>query len=143
MELTRDYLRWCERTGRPGDCTLLGRNAARAFALLALAALGNTAPGLAATVPALPGSMQAAVQAETQVGLRLAAVGEVESVAVANRVIQEGRQFTDSETGNTVHVSGDRVVITDERGEIVTQFKNSRANTQSRIQSGKWVPPNE
>ncbi|WP_309892947.1 hypothetical protein [Archangium sp.] len=62
---------------------LMGRKAARAFAMLATAALGNTAPGLAAQVPKLPGSMQAAVQAETQVGIRLAAVGEVEMVAVS------------------------------------------------------------
>ena len=62
---------------------VMGRNAARAFAMLTLAAMGNTAPGLAAQVPKLPGSMQAAVQAETQVGIRLAAVGEVETVAVS------------------------------------------------------------
>ncbi|MGZ3457021.1 MAG: SitA5 family polymorphic toxin [Archangium sp.] len=61
---------------------VMGRNAARAFAMLATAALGNTAPGLAAKVPTLPGAMQAAVQAETQMGIRLAAVGEVETVAV-------------------------------------------------------------
>ncbi|HYO53173.1 hypothetical protein [Archangium sp.] len=61
---------------------VMGRNAARAFAMLAMAAIGNTAPGLAAKVPKLPGAMQAAVQAETQVGIRLAAVGEVEMVAV-------------------------------------------------------------
>nr|WP_257454761.1 hypothetical protein [Archangium lipolyticum] len=61
---------------------LMGRNAARAFAMLAMAAIGNTAPGLAAKVPRLPGSMQAAVQAETQMGIRLAAVGQVETVAV-------------------------------------------------------------
>jgi hypothetical protein len=62
---------------------LMGRNAARAFAMLAMAAMGNTAPGLAAKVPKLPGSMQAAVQAETQLGIRLAAVGQVETVAVS------------------------------------------------------------
>jgi len=61
---------------------LMGHNAARAFAMLAMAAIGNTAPGLAAKVPKLPGSMQAAVQAETQVGIRLAAVGEVETVTM-------------------------------------------------------------
>ncbi|WP_043401407.1 hypothetical protein [Archangium violaceum] len=61
----------------------MGRNAARAFAMLAMAAIGNTAPGLAAQVSKLPGSMQATVQAETQVGIRLAAVGEVETVAVS------------------------------------------------------------
>jgi hypothetical protein len=62
---------------------VMGRNTARAFAMLAMAAMGNTAPGLAAKVPKLPGSMQAAVQAETQVGIRFAAVGEVETVVVS------------------------------------------------------------
>jgi hypothetical protein len=62
---------------------VMGRNAARAFALLATAALGNTVEGLAAKVPTLPGAVVAAAQAETQLGLRLAAVGEVETVAVS------------------------------------------------------------
>jgi hypothetical protein len=62
---------------------VMGRNAARAFALLATAALGNTVAGLAAKVPTLPGAVVAAARAETQLGLRLAAVGEVESVAVS------------------------------------------------------------
>ncbi|WP_239470643.1 SitA5 family polymorphic toxin [Archangium violaceum] len=66
---------------------LMGRNAARAFAMLAMAAIGNTAPGLAAKVSKLPGSMQAAVQAETQVGIRLAAVGEVKTVAVSAETV--------------------------------------------------------
>jgi hypothetical protein len=243
VELTHAYLRWCERTGRPGDCLrlleetpcvtgdgryalamalaqgavldemleafkdelreageryakVMGRNAARAFALLATAAIGNTAAGLATKVPTLPGAVVAATRAETQMGLRLAAVGEVETVAVsagsvtlalapsavamsardtpgtggstgkrtehgqqraeearagdahrqvgdANRVLREGRKFIDTETGNTVHVAGDRVVITDTAGELVTQFKNPKANTQARIQSGRWVPVHE
>jgi hypothetical protein len=62
---------------------LMGRNAARAFAMLATVALGNTATGLAAKVPTLPGAMQAAAQAETQLGISLAAVGEVETVVVS------------------------------------------------------------
>jgi hypothetical protein len=62
---------------------VMGRNAARAFAMLATAAMGNTAPGLAAQVPTLPGSVQAAVRARTHVGIRLAAVGAVESVTVS------------------------------------------------------------
>jgi hypothetical protein len=62
---------------------LMGRNAARAFAMLATVALGNTAPGLAAKVPTLPGSVQAAARARTHVGIRLAAVGQVESVIVS------------------------------------------------------------
>jgi hypothetical protein len=64
-------------------------------------------------------------------------------VGDANRVIREGRKFVDTETGNTVQVSGDRVVITNPEGQIVTQFKNPKANTQARIQSGRWVPFNE
>ncbi|WP_395834941.1 hypothetical protein [Archangium violaceum] len=66
---------------------LMGRNAARAFAMLAMAAIGNTAPGLASTVPKLPGSREAAVQAETQVGIRLAAVGDVKTVAVSAETV--------------------------------------------------------
>jgi len=62
---------------------LMGRNAARAFAMLALAAIGHTAPGLATKVQTLPGAIQVAAQAETQVGIRLAAVGEVKTVVVS------------------------------------------------------------
>ncbi|WP_375755695.1 hypothetical protein [Corallococcus exercitus] len=62
---------------------VMGRNAARAFALLATAAIGTTAPGLAAKVPKLPGAALATAQAESQLGLRFAAVGEVETVAVS------------------------------------------------------------
>ncbi|HYO52430.1 hypothetical protein [Archangium sp.] len=62
---------------------VMGHNAARAFALLATAAIGHTAAGLAAKVPKLPGSVQAAAQAQTQVHIRLAAVGAVEMVSVS------------------------------------------------------------
>jgi hypothetical protein len=59
-----------------------------------------------------------------------------------NRVIREGRKFKDSDTGYTVHVDGDRVVITDPNhgDEPVTMFENTAANTQQRIESGKWIP---
>ncbi|RKH50118.1 hypothetical protein D7Y23_14580 [Corallococcus sp. AB050B] len=62
---------------------VMGRNAARAFALLATAAIGTTAPGLASKVSQFPGAALATVQAESQLGLRLAAVGEVQTVAVS------------------------------------------------------------
>ncbi|MFP2898458.1 hypothetical protein [Corallococcus sp. 4LFB] len=62
---------------------VMGRNAARAFVLLATAAIGGTAPGLAARLPQFPGAAQAAVQAESQLGVRLAAIGGVETVAVS------------------------------------------------------------
>lgn len=62
---------------------VMGRNAARAFVMLATAAIGNTAAGLATKVPTLPGAAQAATQAGTQLGIRLSAVGAVTSVAVS------------------------------------------------------------
>ena len=61
-------------------------------------------------------------------------------VGDANRVIREGRRFLDSDTGYTVHVLGDRVVITRPGGQIQTQFVNTRANTASRVASGRWIP---
>ncbi|MGE6759065.1 hypothetical protein ACQKGO_13680 [Corallococcus interemptor] len=65
----------------------MGRNAARAFVMLATAAIGNTAAGLGATVPMLPGAAQAAVRAEAQVGVRLAAVADVQTVAVSAETV--------------------------------------------------------
>jgi RHS repeat-associated protein len=61
-------------------------------------------------------------------------------VGDANRVKAEGRMYTDTDTGNTVHVKGNRVVITDSEGNQVTQFKNTRANTAQRVQRGQWIP---
>jgi hypothetical protein len=63
-------------------------------------------------------------------------------VGDANRVIREGKKYTDSDSGYTVHVSGNRVVITDpaDGDKIVTRFINSQANTQERVLSGKWIP---
>nr|WP_254330456.1 hypothetical protein [Corallococcus exiguus] len=76
--ITFDDLRQAgERYGK-----VMGRNAARAFVMLATAAMGNTAAGLARSVPTLPGAAQASVQAGSQLGVRLAAVGEVRSVVV-------------------------------------------------------------
>ncbi len=66
---------------------VMGRNAARAFAMLATAAVGNTAAGLASKVPKLPGAAQAAVRAESQVGIRLAAVADVGTVAVSAETV--------------------------------------------------------
>ncbi len=57
-----------------------------------------------------------------------------------NKVIGNGKAYEDADTGHTVHVDGDRVVITDSQGRPVTQFKNTRANTNSRVNSGKWIP---
>ncbi|OAI18170.1 MULTISPECIES: hypothetical protein [Methylomonas] len=57
-----------------------------------------------------------------------------------NRVVEEGREYTDNENGNIAYVKGDRVVVKDSDGNLVTQFKNSRSNTLKRIESGRWEP---
>ncbi len=64
----------------------MGEKAARAFVMLAMVALGNTTTGMAATLPKLPGAGQAAVVAETQLGIRFTApaLAQVESVAVTS-----------------------------------------------------------
>lgn len=62
---------------------VMGRNAARAFALLATLAVGNTAAGFAGKVPGLPGSAGASVRAAGELGIRLGAVGELEAVTVS------------------------------------------------------------
>jgi hypothetical protein len=72
---------------------------------------------------------------EAQSGRASRQVGDV------NRVVGEGRLLRDSETGYDVYVKGDRVVIVDPATQQqITQFKNSRANTQKRIESGRWKP---
>ncbi|NJK53326.1 MAG: hypothetical protein HC936_11890 [Leptolyngbyaceae cyanobacterium SU_3_3] len=72
---------------------------------------------------------------EAQAGDVSRQVGDV------NRVVREGRVLQDVETGYYVYVKGDRVVIVDPTSnQQITQFKNSRANTQKRIESGRWKP---
>ncbi len=74
-----------ERYGR-----VMGRNAARAFAMLAMAAVGSTSTAFAAKLPKLPGAAQATVRAEAQAGLVYGAVGQVETVAVTAEGITLG-----------------------------------------------------
>jgi hypothetical protein len=64
----------------------MGEKVARAFVMLATVALGNTATGMAATLPKLPGAGQAAVVAEAQLNLRWTApaLAQVESVAITS-----------------------------------------------------------
>ncbi|RKG74318.1 SitA5 family polymorphic toxin [Corallococcus terminator] len=66
---------------------VMGRNAARAFAMLATAVIGNSAAGMARQVPALPGAAHAAVQAESQMGFKFAAIGGVETVVVSAEAV--------------------------------------------------------
>jgi hypothetical protein len=66
---------------------VMGKNAARAFALLLTAAIGQTAASFSAKVPTLPGSAQASA-AGARMGVKLTEVAQVEAVTVtANAVI--------------------------------------------------------
>jgi len=62
---------------------VMGKNAARAFALLLTAAIGQTAASFSAKVPMLPGSAQASAAGASRVGIQLAEVAQVEAVAVS------------------------------------------------------------
>jgi hypothetical protein len=61
---------------------LFSREAAQAFALVAMALLTHTAKDFAQQVSTLPGSAQVSMQAAGQEGILLSEVGAVESVAV-------------------------------------------------------------
>lgn len=61
---------------------VMGKNAARAFALLLTAAIGQTAASFSAKVPTLPGSAQASAVGAAQAGIRLTEVAQVEAVTV-------------------------------------------------------------
>ncbi|MBZ4331016.1 AHH domain-containing protein [Corallococcus sp. AS-1-12] len=62
---------------------VMGKQAARAFVMLAMAALGSTAQTLASRVSTLPGSAQAALVGAEQGGFRLVAAAEVSAIAVS------------------------------------------------------------
>ncbi len=68
---------------------VMGEKAARAFVMLGAVALGNTASGMASTLPKLPGAGPAAVVAETQLNIRFTApaLAQVESVALTSEGI--------------------------------------------------------
>jgi hypothetical protein len=69
------------RAGK-GYGKVMGKNAARAFALLLTAAIGQTAASFSARVPMLPGSAHASAAGTARVGIQLTEVAQVESVVV-------------------------------------------------------------
>ncbi|NNB84238.1 AHH domain-containing protein [Corallococcus exiguus] len=108
---------------------VMGQNAARAFVMLATAALGSTAETLAAKVPTLPGSAQASLVAAAEGGFRLGAVAQVESVAVSATgdillTLAPGAVAT----GGPVEVKGPKHHIASDK------FSTSTAN------GGPWTP---
>ncbi|NNC15125.1 AHH domain-containing protein [Corallococcus exiguus] len=108
---------------------VLGENAARAFVMLATAALGSTAETLAAKLPKLPGSAQASLVGVAEGGFRLGAVSQVESVAMSTTgdillTLAPGAVAT----GGPVEVPGPKHHIASDK------FSTSTAN------GGPWTP---
>ncbi|NTX35214.1 AHH domain-containing protein [Myxococcus sp. CA033] len=107
---------------------ILGENAARVFVMLATAAIGSTA-GLVAKAVRLPGSAQAALAVESQAGFQYAAVGSVQSVAVA----AEG--FTVALAPNALAMASRGMRSQGERHHIATN-----KNEVSAARGGPWTP---
>jgi len=111
---------------------LLGREAARAFALLLVAAIGSTAQLFAAKVPTLPGSAQVAMQAEGQAGISLPALGAVEEIALT----AEGVSVTVAATAMTMGASG-----SGSTGPCIeTHHIATICNDTSTARGGPWTP---
>jgi hypothetical protein len=116
-----------ERFGR-----IVGRESARAFALLLVAAIGSTAQRFAAKVPTLPGSAQAAMQAEGGAGIWLPALGTVEEIAV-------------SAEGVSITLPANAVAMTarPSRGNgpcVETHHIATICNDKSTARGGTWSP---
>ena len=111
---------------------LLGREAARAFAMLLMAAIGATAQQFAAKVPTLPGSAQAALQAEGAAGIPLPALGAVEELALT----AEGVSVTVAATAMTMAASGSGGT-----GPCIeTHHFATICNDTSTARGGPWTP---
>lgn len=112
---------------------ILGREAARALALVLMAAIGTTAQQFATKVPVLPGSAQVALQAEGTAGLPLPALGAVQEIALA----AEGVSVTVAATAMTMAGSGSggKAVPCIERHHIATI-----CNDKDSKNGGPWTP---
>lgn len=110
----------------------IGRESARAFVMLAMAAIGQTAQGFAAKLPTLPGSAQVSMQAEAQAGISLPAVAVVEEIAVTAEgvrvVLPSSAVAMAANTGGT-------------NGPCVeTHHIATICNDQSTARGGPWTP---
>ena len=117
---------------------VMGKNAARAFVMLAMAALGGTAESLAARIPTLPGSGQAALVLAAQSGVRLGAAAQVEAVTVSSSgavsiALAPGAVAMSAQEASGVASSGAVALGPDHH--IATN-----KNTESDVRGGPWTP---
>jgi hypothetical protein len=109
---------------------LFSREAAQAFAMLAMALLTHTAKDFAQQLGTLPGSAQVSMQADAQGGLLLSEVGAVESVAVT----ADGFSVAMAPGAMVMAAGGGRGNRT-QKHHIGTI-----ANKQSSLRGGPWTP---
>ncbi|WP_225413004.1 AHH domain-containing protein [Stigmatella hybrida] len=110
----------------------IGRESARAFAMLLMAAIGRTAHQFAARVPTLPGSAQVAMQAEGQAAIRLPALGAVEEIALTT----EGVNVTMPATAVAMAARGGGSKATC----VETHHIATICNDKSTARGGQWTP---
>jgi hypothetical protein len=111
---------------------IIGRESARAFAMLLMAAIGRTAHEFAARVPTLPGSSQAAMQAERQAGIWVPALGVVEEIALT----AEGLSVTmpANAVAMAARGSGGKAPC------VETHHIATICNDKSTARGGAWTP---
>jgi hypothetical protein len=111
---------------------ILGREAARALAMLLMAAIGSTAQLFAAKVPTLPGSAQVSVQVEGTARISVSALGSVEEIALS----ADGVSVTVAATVMTMGASGSG------GGSpcIETHHIATICNDTSTARGGPWTP---
>jgi HNH/ENDO VII superfamily nuclease len=135
MEEAREATRF-EQVREAGERfgKLIGREAAKGFAMLLVAAIGSTAQEFAAKVETLPGSAQAAVQAEEQAGLWLPALGTVEEIALSADSVSITLPATAMAMGARGSGSSDKGPC------IETHHIATICNDTSSARGGPWTP---
>jgi hypothetical protein len=111
---------------------VIGRDSARAFAMLLMAAIGRTAQEFAAKLPTLPGSAQVAAQAEAQAGISLPALAAVEEIAVT----AEGVSVVLPPNAAAMAARASRT----EGLCIETHHIATICNDKSTLRGGPWTP---
>jgi hypothetical protein len=109
---------------------LFSREAAQAFAMIAVAVLTHSAKGFAEQMATLPGSAQVSMHAADQEGVLLSEVGAVESVAV-------------TEDGFSVALAPGAVAMAARGGRDARTEKHHMAtiaNSKSTLRGGPWTP---
>lgn len=115
---------------------VMGKNAARAFALLLTAAIGQTAASFSAKVPTLPGSAQASA-AGARMGVKLTEVAQVGAVAVtANAVTIALAPNAVAATAEGLRGAASRPVDAEWRDHHIATDKW----TEATHSGGPWTP---